>query len=129
LHENRGEGTDQVKIHDRPYNPADLDRITDLDRLCFEAPFRFSRASMRRFAEASNAETVIAETATGGLAGFIITHREPIETPEPAEAGYLLTIDVAPAFRRHGVAGRLLTRAENWVRSFHGAALLLHVYL
>jgi len=41
-----------------------------LDDVCFEASFRFSRSSMRRFAEAKKARVVVAEE-DGELAGGV----------------------------------------------------------
>lgn len=102
----------------------DLDAIVELDAVCFEPPFRFSRAAMRRFVEAENSWTLIAEMA-GAIAGFCVVHLEDVEG---GTAGYLVTIDVDERFRREGLGRRLLARGEEWVRASGGEAMYLHVY-
>lgn len=112
------------KILYRSYEPRDLDPIVTLDAACFDPPFRFSKAAMRRFAEAENAWVTIAE-AQGKLAGFCILHREHVET---RNVGYVVTIDVAEPYRHRKVGQRMLTDAEAWVQSFGGEGILLHVF-
>lgn len=109
----------------RRYEPQDLDGIVALDAACFEPPFRFSKAAMRRFSEAENAWAVIAE-AQGKLAGFCIVHLEPAET---VQVGYVVTIDVAEGFRRRGLGERLLAEGEAWARASGGVGMMLHVYI
>jgi [ribosomal protein S18]-alanine N-acetyltransferase len=91
-----------------------------LDEVCFEAPFRFSRGAMRRFAEAKRARVVLAEVA-GEIAGFCIVHVE-------LGAGYVVTLDVAPAWRRQGLAGMLMERVETEARAAGCGVLVLHVF-
>ena len=61
----------------RGYRDDDLDAMFRLDEVCFEAPFRFSRAAMRRFAKARRARVAIAEL-DGELVGFCIVHVETV---------------------------------------------------
>ena len=87
---------------------ADLDALVALDVLCFDERFRFSRAAMHRFTAGSNKVTLVAEDdRTGALAGFLIVtlHRKYY-------VGYVTTLDVAPEFRRRGLAAELMTEAE-----------------
>ena len=109
----------------RGYVPADLDALVALDDLCFEPPFRFPRASMRRFAEAKNAQVTLAESPAGTLAGFCILH---IEAAVRNPAGYIVTLDVAPEHRRQGVAGELMERAESQAQAAGCVAVALHVF-
>jgi len=104
----------------RGYRAGDLEAIYALDMECFEPVFRFSRRAMRRFAEAAGAVSVVAE-AEGELAGFTIVQMEQ-------QAGYVVTLDVAPAWRRRGLAGRLMAEAEVRVQAAGGAAMELHVF-
>jgi [ribosomal protein S18]-alanine N-acetyltransferase len=109
----------------RSYKPSDLEAIVELDAACFDPPFRFSSRAMRRFVEADNAWTTIAE-ADGKLAGFCIVHRERAET---MDVGYVITIDVEKHFRRHGIGEQMLADAEAWVRASGAVGIMLHVFV
>jgi ribosomal-protein-alanine N-acetyltransferase len=108
----------------RGYRSGDLDAMHALDVVCFDPPFRFSRSAMRRFAEAKRARVVLAEEEQI-LAGFVILHRE-----ESAQGpvGYVVTLDVAPEFRRRGVATQLMREAERLAHKEGCLALALHVF-
>jgi ribosomal-protein-alanine N-acetyltransferase len=108
----------------RPYTPADLDAMVALDDACFEKPFRFSRSSMRSFATAKNACSLLAEE-DGQLAGFCILH---VETSRRRLVGYIVTLDVAPAYRRQGVATELMQAVERVAVAEECSAMLLYVY-
>jgi ribosomal-protein-alanine N-acetyltransferase len=95
-----------------------------VDDVCFEAPFRFSRASMKSFATAKNACTLLAED-DGQLAGFCILH---VETSRRRLVGYVVTLDVAPAYRRRGVATELMRGVERMAVAEDCSAMQLHVY-
>lgn len=108
----------------RRYEPRDLVAIVELDAACFAPPFRFSRTAMQRYVEVENAWVVVAESA-GAIAGFCIVHREEMRG---AKVGYVITIDVADAFRRRGIGERMLRDGEAWIAGLGGVAMLLHVY-
>jgi ribosomal-protein-alanine N-acetyltransferase len=95
-----------------------------LDDACFEKPFRFNRSSMRSFATAKNACSLLAEE-DGQLAGFCILH---VETSRRRLVGYIVTLDVAPAYRRRGVATELMQAVERVAVAEDCSAMLLHVY-
>ncbi len=95
-----------------------------LDDACFEEPFRFSRSSMKSFAEAKNACTLLAEDE-GRLAGFCILH---VEMSRRRVVGYLVTLDVAAAYRRQGVATELMQAVERMALADECSAVMLHVY-
>jgi ribosomal-protein-alanine N-acetyltransferase len=95
-----------------------------LDVVCFEKPFRFTRGSMRRFAEAKKARVVIAEESDV-LVGFVILD---IEETEYGRVGYINTLDVAPELRRRGIAGVLMSEAERQAQMDGCTALVLHVF-
>lgn len=104
----------------RGYQSADLDAMYRLDVECFEPEFRFSRRAMKGFAEAAESVTVLAE-AGQELAGFVIA--------EVAEgAGYVVTVDVAPAWRRRGLGRRLMEELEAKVRAAGAETIMLHVF-
>ena len=108
----------------RGYRPGDLDAMFRLDVVCFDPPFRFSRAAMRRFAEAGNARVLLAD-AGGNLAGFCIVH---VETDVAQRVGYIVTLDVDPGQRRLGVGRHLMAAAEVEGRAAGCGALALHVF-
>lgn len=108
----------------RPYRSDDLAALFALDEACFEPPFRFSRAAMRRFAEAKKARVVIAEE--DGLAGFCIVH---VERVEGGRVGYVVTLDVAEQWRRKGLAGELMRRVEAEAHEAGCWAMVLHVFV
>ncbi|MES2393174.1 MAG: GNAT family N-acetyltransferase [Acidobacteriota bacterium] len=108
----------------RGYTPADLDAMFALDVLCFDEPFRFSRRTMQRFAEAKKARVVIAELV-GDVVGFAIAH---VERVEGGRVGYVVTLDVAEPMRRHGLATTLMQRLEVVSREAGCDAMVLHVY-
>src|ERR1700761_2165759 len=109
----------------REYNGGDLQAIFALDVVCFEAPFRFSERAMRQFAEARNALTVIAEDeAAQVIAGFCIAH---LERARKGLVAYIVTLDVAADYRRHGVARRMMERMEQQALDGECEAVELHV--
>jgi ribosomal-protein-alanine N-acetyltransferase len=104
----------------REYRAGDSEAMYALDVICFEPAFRFSRRGMRRFAEARGAIAVLAES-NGELAGFCIVQIEE-------KFGYVVTLDVAAAWRRQGLARRLMAEMETRVRTAAGTGIALHVY-
>ena len=91
-----------------------------LDVLCFEPVFRFSLRTMRRLGTAPGALVWLAEQGTV-LAAFLV-----VETA--GESAYVATLDVAPAWRRQGLAARLLAAAESALIAAGVRMLSLHVH-
>ena len=108
----------------RDYRESDLSTIFALDEVCFEPPFRFSARAMKQFAEARNALTVIAETDTGEIPGFCIAH---VERARRGLAAYVVTLDVAPQYRRHGLARQMVECIERQSVEAGCDAMELHV--
>jgi ribosomal-protein-alanine N-acetyltransferase len=114
-----------AEVRVREYGAADLDAMYALDCVCFAEEFRFSRRAMRAFAEARNAIALVAEDGAGGLAGFAIVH---VEGPAKGRYGYVVTLDVGPAWRRHGLATRLMREVERRLAGRGVAVMALHVH-
>ena len=108
----------------RPYNATDLEALVALDEQCFEPLFRFSHASMRSFAEARNACVVLAEV-DAALVGFCILH---VELSRRRTVGYLVTLDVAAAHSRNGIATSLLRAVEALAIADGCTSIQLHVH-
>ena len=109
----------------RDYRSSDLEAMFQLDETCFAEEFRFDRASMREFAEDRSAVVRVAETECRGIAGFVIAHVERIASERRA---YVVTLDVAPEYRRRGVAQRLMNEAETRAVSAGVRWIQLHVF-
>ena len=75
---------------------------------------------MRSFAEAAGAVTVLAE-AQGELAGSGIAQLEK-------QIAYVVTLDVAPGWRRRGLARRLMAELESKAHAAGATAMTLHVF-
>jgi ribosomal-protein-alanine N-acetyltransferase len=112
------------EIRLRSYRSTDLPAIFVLDEICFEPAFRFSLGLMRRFAEARNALTIIAERGAG-IAGFCIAHVERSRDGE--RVGYIVTLDVAPEQRRRGLAGLIMREIETQAHDAGCVVMALHV--
>jgi len=104
----------------RSYRPGDWQAMHALDLLCFAPAFRFSRGAMRSFAEAPGAFSLLAH-AQGTLAGFCIAQLED-------RTGYIVTLDVASAWRRRGLARRLMAELESRLLAAGAAEMHLHVF-
>src|ERR1035437_2143957 len=104
----------------REYRPGDWEAMYALDVVCFDLVFQFSRRAMRYFAEARRAVTVLAES-DGELVGFCIAEIDE-------EIGYVVTLDVAPAWRRKGLAQRLMAEVEAKAQAAGAVGMALHVF-
>ena len=114
--------TDKVVL--REYVEGDLDKIVRLDESCFEEEFRFDRRSMKAYAEARNAVSLIAEKE-GEIAGFAIAH---IDHVAAGSRGYVVTLDVAAEFRRRGLAGQMMQAMEMLAEEAGALRMELHVF-
>jgi ribosomal-protein-alanine N-acetyltransferase len=108
----------------RDYLPTDLDAMFLLDQSCFTEEFRFDWRSMREFAEEEDAVVRVAEIE-GGIAGFVIAHMERMALRLCA---YVVTLDVAPEYRRHGLARSLMNEMESRVEAAGARWIHLHVF-
>jgi ribosomal-protein-alanine N-acetyltransferase len=118
----------------RSYRLGDWQAMYALDLICFAPVFQFSRGAMRGFAEGPGAVTVLAEAqreltetqrelanSESELAGFCLTQLDE-------RTGYVVTLDVAPAWRRSGLARRLMAEVESKLHSAGAVQMELHVF-
>jgi ribosomal-protein-alanine N-acetyltransferase len=115
----------QTGVSLRRYTESDLHGLCGLDEVCFGPSFRFNKGSMRRFVERPGAVVVVAETAENELAGFLIVH---MELTGRVVFGYVVTVDVAEEWRRHGVASELMDEGERRARKAGAEVMDLHVW-
>lgn len=112
-------------FHLRPYRQEDFEAVFRLDVACFAPEFQFSRAAMQRFVSARRARVLVAESGAR-LVGVCLVH---IERSGALATGYVVTLDVDPAFRRSGVACAMLRRSEAEAHAEGCSAMLLHVFV
>src|ERR1700735_4945724 len=127
----------------RLYQPADFAALYAVEELSFDAPFRFSRALMRKLIANPNSATWIAETRAPEkkiaeeestkeniveenkkLAGFAIVDWA---TVPKGTVAYIQTIEVNPGSRRKGIASELLRLSEVSALVVGATAVWLHV--
>ncbi|MGA9938605.1 MAG: N-acetyltransferase [Candidatus Acidiferrales bacterium] len=103
----------------RTYDPDDFETLYEIDQACYEPAIAYSRRELRNYLRFPGAECVVAEARPEAgtkaaaktkarkksIAGFCITAHED-------DWGYIITIDVLEAYRRHGVGTLLLAEAE-----------------
>jgi ribosomal-protein-alanine N-acetyltransferase len=97
----------------------DFDRLWKLDQECFPPAISYSRVELAIYMRRSGAFTVVAEAAAGNhsgpakaaVLGFIVAEASR------RGLGHIITIDVQPGARRCGVGSRLLTAAEERLRT------------
>ena len=100
--------------------PEDLPRLWKLDRICFEPGIAYSRREIRRFLLLPGARSVLAERE-GELMGFALGY------PDAPDVARVVTLDVHPDFRRHGLGRRLLRELLAGLAAAGSARALLEV--
>ncbi len=110
-------------MHYRLYKPSDFDALYAVEELCFEPPFRFSRAYMRQSIQSSRSATWIAEE-NKELAGFAIVEWAEEQGKTVA---YIVTLETHPSWRRRGIGAELLRRIEDSARAAGAGVIWLHV--
>ena len=105
----------------RRATPDDLPSIITLENNCFPGPLAYTPRQLRHLLTKANS-TVLVETHHDRLHGFIIVLYHRGSTTAGIE-----TIDVDPDARRHGIAHRLLTAAEDDMHARHITRVRLEV--
>jgi ribosomal protein S18 acetylase RimI-like enzyme len=107
----------------RLFHHADFAPLYAIEELCFQPPFRFSRAFMRRLTASPRCVTWIAEE-NEQIAGFAIVDLKASSNPLTA---YIQTIEVTPGQRCQGIGNELLRRIEASAREAGAQSIWLHV--
>ncbi len=107
----------------RPFRMTDLGAAYALDRACFPPGIAYSLGELRSFISRASAHTIVAEKA-GQLSGFLIAssgHRQR------TGMAHIVTLDVAPASRRSGIASALMEAVEQYYRGSQKQGMELEV--
>lgn len=104
----------------REYDEADFPQLLALDQLCFPEGIAYDRLNLKHFLSRPLALTLIAKI-DDKLAGFILTNRRP------EGAAHIITIDVHPKQRRHGLGTLLMDAAETRLQASGCAGIYLEV--
>ncbi len=93
----------------RPSAPADLERLYEIDQVCYPRGIAYSRRTLKWFLALPGADCLVAEVEAA-IAGFILTEAE-------GESAHIITIDVLAEHRRAGLGTALLAEAEGRLRA------------
>lgn len=85
-----------------------LDKLYQIEEECFDQE-AFSKRQIAYLLTDYNTIAFVAK-ANNDIAGFIITQ---VEVEENTEFGHIITINVAPKYRRNGIAKKLLQEIES----------------
>jgi ribosomal-protein-alanine N-acetyltransferase len=84
-----------------------LDALYQIEKQCFEKE-AFTKQQLTYLL--TDYYTIRFGAFTNGkIAGFVIAH---VDTERKEAFGHIITVDVAPAYRRHGIAQKLLQETE-----------------
>jgi ribosomal-protein-alanine N-acetyltransferase len=89
-----------------------LDKLYEIEQQCFTEE-AFTKRQIAYLLTDYNAVGLIAKV-NNEISGFIIVQEE---TEEDTAYGHIITLNVAPAFRRKGVAKKLLAEVESILKS------------
>ncbi len=88
-----------------------LDKLFEIEEQCFDQE-AFSKRQISYLLTDYNTIALMAKTDKD-IAGFIIAQ---VEVEENTEFGHIITINVAPNYRRKGIATKLLIEIENLLK-------------
>ena len=108
----------------RPFQGPDLVRLYQLDQVCFPHGVAYSRAELQYFLTHPRCSCWIVEQPESKLAGFVILERA---SRNGHPAGHIITLDVDPAERRHGLGTLLMQTAEAQMKQEGAAVISLEV--
>jgi len=108
----------------RNFQRRDLDELYQLDQVCFPPEIAYSRAELQYFLTNPRCSCWIAERPEDKLAGFLILERA---TRNGLPVGHIVTLDVDPRERRHGLGRLLMQTAEEQTRREGAGSMSLEV--
>jgi ribosomal protein S18 acetylase RimI-like enzyme len=99
---------------------GDFDALLRLDQECFVEGIAYTEKELGQFLHHRGAFTIVAEDAAGKLAGFVIALVQK-------KFAWIITIDIRPDARRHGLASRLMREVEARLREREIIGVMLEV--
>jgi ribosomal-protein-alanine N-acetyltransferase len=110
----------------RPYRAADFERLWQIDQRCFPEGIAYTQMELSGFIARRNAITIVAEM-TGSDGKGSETQKAQTEVPPGSIVGFgvaqpfrktgrIITLDVLPAVRRHGLGAELIVACEDRLR-------------
>jgi ribosomal-protein-alanine N-acetyltransferase len=103
---------------------SDFDALYQLDQQCFEPGIAYSRVELMAFLSHPHSLSLLAESTSGALIGFIIAE---VRRKGEMRIGHIVTIDVAEAMRRKGLGRALMFAVERRMREVGIARVRLEV--
>ncbi len=102
---------------------ADLGKLFELDRVCFDEGVAYSLREFRSLLRSQKTLCIVAEDE-GELAGFAIAQETVVHK---SRGGHIVTIDIAPNFRRRGIGRILMEQIQERLRAVGAVWLRLEV--
>jgi len=101
----------------RQYEARDFAALHKLDQACFPPGISYSKFSLQYFLNLPAADCLVVEDGKA-IAAFILSETNP-------PLAHIITLDVAAAYRRKGLASKLLSEMEKHFRYKEVHAVLL----
>jgi ribosomal-protein-alanine N-acetyltransferase len=92
----------------RQFEARDFNALYRLDQTCFPPGISYSKFSLQYFLNLPTADCLVAEDGKI-IAGFVLAEANP-------PLAHIITLDVAPKYRRTGLGTKLLTEMEKHFR-------------
>ena len=112
----------------REFRPEDFETLWSIDQKCFAPGIAYSRRELLTYIRRRGSFTVVADSISQaaqvtvhnpGIVGFIVAEANR------RGVGHIISIDVLPAARRFGAGSKLLSVAEQRLRSQRCRAVIL----
>ena len=108
----------------REYRPADFSRLWEIDQLCFSSSIAYTQMELAGFISKRRAITLVAEAVNpnrahgpGASASYPKIVGFVVAVPMRSPIGHVVTLDIIPEARRHGLASRLMEECEQRLRA------------
>jgi ribosomal-protein-alanine N-acetyltransferase len=108
----------------RTFEARDLPALHQLDQACFAQGIAYSKAELQYFLNHPSCSCWVAEQPNNKLVGFVVIERAGLHG---RRAGHIVTLDVDPAARRHGLGTLLMQTAEEQMKQEGASWMSLEV--
>jgi [ribosomal protein S18]-alanine N-acetyltransferase len=108
----------QLRI--RYFKPKDIDKLHEIDSICFPAHISFSRAELLFYLNHPKSITRVA-VEPGRILGFVLARIER------GKKAHLITLDVIPEARKRKIGTRLMNEIQRELKEAGMQAIILEV--